>query len=93
MGLWIRNAWIVYRAEESPQWAKRQAILMLGALGVYAMQLLFHELSYTPIDNSLVFFLAGTASALMPRRETAAKPATTTSRVALASSPTLAVSR
>ena len=93
MGLWIRNAWIVYRADESPMWAKRQAILMLGALGVYAMQLLFHELSYTPIDNSLVFFLAGTASALMPRRETAAKPATTTSRVALASSPTLAVSR
>lgn len=93
MGLWIRNAWIVYRADDSPPWAKRQAILMLGALGVYAMQLLFHELSYTPMDNSLVFFLAGTASALMPRRETAVKPATTTSRVALASSPTLAVSR
>jgi O-antigen ligase len=93
MGLWIRNAWIVYCADESPLWAKRQAVLMLGALGVYAMQLLFHELSYTPIDNSLVFFLAGTASALMPRRETALKPASAASHVGLANHATLAISR
>ncbi len=93
MGLWIRNAWIVYRSDESPLWAKRQAVLMLGALGVYAMQLLFHELSYTPIDNSLVFFLAGTASALMPRRQTSAKPASVSPSVGFAHPRSLAVSR
>ena len=31
---------------------------MLAALGVYVCQAMFHELTYTPIDNSLVFLLA-----------------------------------
>lgn len=97
MGLWVKNAWDVYRSDQSPDWAKRQAVLMLGALGVYAMQLLFHELSYTPMDNSLIFFLAGTASALVPRRKPAvaqaAAPAVAEPRTALATGGSLAVSR
>lgn len=93
MGLWVRNAIVVYRAAESPDWAKRQAVLMLGALGVYAMQLMFHELSYTPIDNSLVFFLAGTASALVPQRKTIAQAASVAPSIALADRSALAISR
>lgn len=65
-----REAWRTYRSDE-PDWCKRQAALFLGAIGVYACQLMFHELSYSPIDNSLVFFLAGCAGAVAPRRSTA----------------------
>ncbi|MCE9605816.1 MAG: O-antigen ligase family protein [Planctomycetia bacterium] len=93
MLLWIRNAWVVYRAPASPEWAQRQAVLMLGALGVYACQLMFHELSYTPIDNSLVFFLAGTASALVPQRKAVAKSASVASAVAYQDRGSLAISR
>jgi O-antigen ligase len=66
-GLMGREAWRTCRGE-SPPWAKRQAALFLGATGVYSLQLLFHELSYTPLDNSLVFFLAGCAGGVAPQR-------------------------
>ena len=32
----------------------------------YAVQMLFHEVSYTTLDNSLLFFLAGIAVGLQP---------------------------
>src|SRR5690606_28697965 len=64
---WGVNAWRILLAADTPAWAKHQAIWLLGAIGVYAPQLLFHELSYTPLDNSLVYFLAGTVSALVPQ--------------------------
>lgn len=68
-----REAWRTYRSD-LPDWRKRQAALFLGAVGVYAMQLLFHELSYTPIDNSLIFFLAGCAGAVAPQRSKESSP-------------------
>ena len=68
LAYWMLNAWDTVRSADTPPWARRQAVLVLGAVPVYAAQLLFHELSYTPIDNSLVFFLAGTASALVARK-------------------------
>ena len=67
MAYWGVNAWRIIRDADAPSWAKHQAIWLLGAIGVYAPQLLFHELSYTPLDNSLVYFLAGTVSALVPQ--------------------------
>ncbi len=72
LAYWMLNAWHTVRTADVPPWARRQAVLVLGAVPVYAAQLLFHELSYTPIDNSLVFFLAGTASALAARKTTPA---------------------
>lgn len=69
IGLWVKGGIDTYRAEQTSDWARRQAILMLGAVGIYACQLLFHELSYTAMDNALMFFLAGAASAVVPRRE------------------------
>ena len=68
MAYWGVNAWRIIRDADTPCWAKHQAIWLLGAIGVYAPQLLFHELSYTPLDNSLVYFLAGTVSALVPQQ-------------------------
>ncbi|MGC3966136.1 MAG: O-antigen ligase family protein [Pirellulales bacterium] len=63
---WMLEAWHTVRSTGVPRWAKLQAALLMGAVPVYVAQLLFHELSYTPMDNSLVFFLAGCSSALAP---------------------------
>ena len=37
---------------------------MVGALGLYACQAAFHELSYLSMDNALLFFLAGVTTAV-----------------------------
>lgn len=66
LAYWMIEAWRTVRSAATPRWAKLQCVLLLGAVPVYAAQLLFHELSYTPMDNSLVFFLAGCSSALAP---------------------------
>jgi O-antigen ligase len=56
---WARAAWCLARGRGQPDWAQAQGILLLGVLGIYVCQGMFHELTYSPIDNSLVFLLAG----------------------------------
>jgi O-antigen ligase len=62
--LWWRDAWAVFHRGESPPWARRHAALVLGTAGVYVCQLVFHELSYSTLDNCLIFFLAGMTSGI-----------------------------
>ena len=45
---------------------------VLGTLAIYATQAMFHEVSYSPLDNALVFFLAGIASGLAVNQRAAA---------------------
>jgi O-antigen ligase len=59
LALWARAAWRLVYDPRSPAWARSQGLLFLGALGVYCSQGLFHELTYSPIDNCLMFLLAG----------------------------------
>ena len=63
---WARTAWQLARSPSPPPWARAQGVLMLGVLVVYLCVAMFHELSYTPIDNSLVFLLAGVTMGLRP---------------------------
>jgi O-antigen ligase len=72
LGLWCRDAWRTCRSPQAAKHQKCMAALSIGAVGVYFCQLAFHELSYTPLDNSLVFFLAGAASALAARNSSTA---------------------
>jgi FkbM family methyltransferase len=62
---WIRVGWKLKR-DGQPPWVKAQGVLLLGALATYGTQMMFHEVSYTSIDNSLIFFLAGLANGLVP---------------------------
>jgi hypothetical protein len=64
--VWGHHAWLLYRHDATPPWARRQAVLFLGVLGLYACQLAFHELSYSTIDNCLVFYLAGATMGIRP---------------------------
>jgi len=56
---WARTSWLLCRDATLPNWVRAQGVLLLGVLGIYVCQAAFHEMSYTPIDNALVFFLAG----------------------------------
>lgn len=61
---WMRNASQLWRCPFSPRWGRGHAELFMAAFGVYTCQLLFHELSFSTLDNSLLFFLAGVTVAL-----------------------------
>lgn len=54
-----RDAWRLWSTVEAPYWARRHGLLLLGSMGVYALQLLFHELTYNTVHNSLFCLLAG----------------------------------
>lgn len=78
LGGWARRAWLLAHDVAQPQWARDLGPLTLGVLAVYATQLMFHELSYTPLDHSLVFFVAGltanlTTSAALAQRASASR--------------------
>lgn len=63
---WGRTAWLVCRSPVAPDWAKRHCVFFAATLGLYACQLLFHELSYSVLDNCLIFLLAGITAGLRP---------------------------
>ncbi len=56
---WSRAAWRLYREQRGPLWVRAHGALTLCALATYAVQMMFHEVSYTSIDNSIVFLLGG----------------------------------
>jgi O-antigen ligase len=58
-----RRGWRLCR-NGNPQWMCAHGTLLLGALATYALQMMFHEVSYTAIDNSLLMLLAGMAVGL-----------------------------
>jgi len=64
---WTHTAWKVWRNPKTTDWGRSQATLMLGAMGVYVAQLVFHDLTYTPMENSLMYLLAGLTVALQFR--------------------------
>ncbi len=77
---WSRRAWLLSRDAAEPDWARALGPLALGVFAIYATQLMFHELSYTPLDHALVFFIAGltanlTTSAALARRAKATSSA------------------
>ena len=65
LALWGRGAWRLWTSSE-PSWQRSQGLVMLGILALYAMQCLFHEMSFSVRDNCLVFFFAGLTASLRP---------------------------
>ncbi len=60
---WARRGWRLAHSD-NPAWVRAHGVLFLGALATYAVQMMFHEVSYTTLDNSLLFVLAGVAVGL-----------------------------
>jgi O-antigen ligase len=63
---WVYTAWKLIRSERSPPWARRHGLLLLGVLAIVFWQMMAHEITFTPIDQALVWFIAGVAINLTP---------------------------
>jgi O-antigen ligase len=64
LAAWVARGWKLWKDAEAPAWVQNHGALTLAVLAMYAMQCLFHEMSFTARDNSLVFLVAGLTSGL-----------------------------
>lgn len=64
---WFRQAVSLWRDPTAPLWVRQHAILVMAALCSYFPQLLFHEVTFRPDINALMFALVGTLVGLRPR--------------------------
>lgn len=78
---WSRRAWRLWNDAQQPPWARSMGPLTLGVLAIYACQLMFHELSYTPLDHALVFCFAGVTAGLTTRTALAHSASSIESRI------------
>jgi O-antigen ligase len=56
---WGRAAWRLWRSDDPCDVTRMLGVLMLSTLAVYVLQALSHDVTYTAIENMLLFFLAG----------------------------------
>lgn len=51
----VRQSWELYRRVNSPPWIRRLGLLSLCITCVHLIQMAFHEVSFSSIENSLLF--------------------------------------
>jgi len=78
LGLWTRNAWLLWNSRQAPLWARQHALLLLALLAAYALNGMFHDVSIINMANMLLFLVAGVGQGLVPqiRGTREARPAT-----------------
>jgi len=59
LGGWITAAVKLIRHQQAPPWVRHQGMLMISILCLYFWQMVGHEITFTPLDNSLIYCLAG----------------------------------
>jgi len=70
-GLWIRDAWRVWRSRAAPAWARQLVLLFFVLLANYFAVGMFQDLSLIAMVNMVLFFLAGITAGLRPYAEPA----------------------
>jgi hypothetical protein len=66
LGLWVRDAWLLRRADGVPPWARRQAALFLVLVVNYAVNGMFQDVSIIVMIHMVLFFMAGLNAGLAP---------------------------
>ncbi len=64
MGLWGWQSWGLWHAVATPQWMRAHALITMIVLMTSAIQMLFHDVSYSPFENGILFVTTGINSAL-----------------------------
>lgn len=59
LGGWAKAAWQLVRAKQAPLWVQQHGMLLLAVLGIGVWQMVGHEITFTPLDQSLLYCLAG----------------------------------
>jgi O-antigen ligase len=78
LGLWSRNAWLLWSNQQAPIWARQHALVMLAILVAYTCNGMFHDVGIITMVNALLFLVAGVGQGLAPHSDRARKPADTT---------------
>ncbi len=58
-----RRMWGVWRSDQVPKWSRAVAITSVAVLGSHILQMFFHEVSFSSIENTLVFGAWGMTAA------------------------------
>jgi O-antigen ligase len=66
LGLWVRDAWRLWRDESAPPGARQMGLLLLATLAAYLVNGAFHHVAFIPMSNTLLFFMAGVTAAWRP---------------------------
>ncbi len=56
---WAHGAWQLWRCANAPESARRQGLLLLGALASFTAVAMFFDTTFSPEDHWMIFFLAG----------------------------------
>ncbi len=64
LAAWAGSAAAIWRDPSNPRWVRAHGLLFLAVLSAYSLQLVFREVSYSPIENSLLFLAAGITCSL-----------------------------
>jgi O-antigen ligase len=59
----IRMAWQVWKATGIPEWVRGLGFIALAICGVHLIQMAFHEVSFSTIENSFLYAAFGLAAA------------------------------
>ena len=69
---WGRKAWRLFADLGAPMWMRGQALLFFLFVISYAIQMVFHDVSYSPMENGLLFLMAGLTTGISSMRMPAA---------------------
>jgi O-antigen ligase len=58
----VRQVWALWRTTDAPSWARGIALTALCILAVHLIQMAFHEVSFSSIENTLAFSALGMAA-------------------------------
>lgn len=61
---WLRESWRVWRADQMPRWARGLGFVAICVTAVHLIQMAFHEVSFSSIENGLVYVCFGAVMAV-----------------------------
>ena len=56
---WGYSAWKLWHDNSAPKWMRAHGLLCLTAMAPYACQLVFRDVSFSPVENACIFMFAG----------------------------------
>jgi len=59
MTYWGYSAWKLWNDASAPTWMRAHGLILMTAMAPYGCQLVFREVTYAPVENAMIFMLAG----------------------------------
>jgi len=56
---WLRRAWSLWNSPQAPRWARGIALVAICLTGSHFIQMAFHEVSFSTIENGILFSAFG----------------------------------